>query len=93
MLTYCTGDIEEAPSTFSLDEQNAFPKGKATALSSNTFNMLKHSRLASHFEFHGDESAHKGSFAVTPRLFPRFTASEASTGGGCCPPTGGKSCC
>jgi hypothetical protein len=96
LLLRCTGDIEEAPTTFKLDDQNEFAAGKETAVSSNTFNILKHSRLAPHFEFFGDESDHKGTFPVAPRRFPHFTSTEASAGGkaGCCPPAkGGQSCC
>lgn len=89
------GTIGEAPDALLFDEQHTFAAGKETPVSSNTFNMLQHTRLAPHFTFIGDESDHKVAFATEPRVFPLFTSADTgATGGGCCSPASAPaSCC
>jgi len=74
------GTIEESGTEFILDSGHTFPKDKEISVCGNTYNMLKQTRFASHFEFLGEGQKHVGLFKC---------------GGTSCDPTlpTGKSCC
>jgi ubiquinone/menaquinone biosynthesis C-methylase UbiE len=82
------GTIEEMPDTFVLDGHHRIEKGRVFPVCGNTYNMLKETRLAPHFEFIGTFSTHFGIFADcgTPLPFESATASggDGGTSGGCC---------
>ncbi|MGB0834688.1 MAG: methyltransferase domain-containing protein [Psychrobium sp.] len=92
-VTYL-GTIKDHGCKWNFDENTAFSKGKATAVSGNTWRTLQQSRLAKHFEFHGDFNTHQGLFDVPAHQFD-FMADEAEQSGGCCAPApkAKTSCC
>jgi len=79
------GSIPEAPHTFVLDSHHAIEKGRAFPVCGNTWNMLKESRFAGHFDFHGDFSTHYGVFPGCGTNIP-FTNGDAQNEGvgDCC---------
>jgi SAM-dependent methyltransferase len=79
------GTIAEAQNVYHLDDHHVFQKGKIEAVCGNTYNMLKKTRLASHFDFFGDFSTHYGIFEGCGGSMP---FSEEETSG-----TAPSSCC
>ncbi|MFS6826863.1 methyltransferase domain-containing protein [Cyanobium sp. ATX 6F1] len=56
------GTVTDRPETFSFDQELGFARGVAQPVDGNTARMLSESRLAPHFELHGDRSRHRGQF-------------------------------
>jgi arsenite methyltransferase len=56
------GTIPGFESAWSLDDHHYMESGKVFPVCGNSYNMLKHTRFASHFEFIGDFSKHYGIF-------------------------------
>ncbi len=56
------GTIAIQEETYLLDKHHLIKAGKMSRVCGNTFRMLKESRLAPHFEFHGNEQTHFGIF-------------------------------
>ena len=56
------GTIATQQDAYLLDKHHLIEAGKRTQVCGNTFRMLKGSRLAPHFEFHGNEQTHFGIF-------------------------------
>ncbi len=65
-LAVYKGTISEHPHAFELDDHHHFETGKPLRVCGNTFDMLAHSRYASHFELIGDKSTHFGLFDCAP---------------------------
>lgn len=78
------GTIENAAQECVLDSGNIFPVAQPVIVCGNTWRMLKHSRLAAHFDFLGDFETHLGPFEQSSAEleFAGYTASEGA--GGCC---------
>ncbi len=57
------GSVAHSQGEFALDEHHLFPAGEKVEVCGNTFEMLKQSRFARHFEFFGDNDTHRGIFA------------------------------
>ncbi len=57
------GSIERLPHSFDLDKHHSIETGRVFPVCANTYDMLKDSRFAPHFEFIGDDSRHYGVFA------------------------------
>lgn len=62
LVTY-KGDLAEQRDKFLLDHYHQFTRGRITAVSGNTWRMLKETRFEPFFEFVGDLSIHYGPFA------------------------------
>jgi len=60
-VTYL-GTIENHEASFKLDVDHVFKTGLAEAVCGNTFDMLKDTRLAKHFQLNGDTTTHYGVF-------------------------------
>ena len=56
------GSIEQLPHSFNLDKHHSIETGRVFPVCANTYQMLKQSRFAPHFEFIGDKSQHFGIF-------------------------------
>ncbi len=56
------GSIEQLPHCFDLDKHHRIETGRVFPVCANTYQMLKESRFAEHFEFIGDQSQHFGIF-------------------------------
>jgi SAM-dependent methyltransferase len=79
------GSLPEQPARFVLDKQHRFDTGRVVAVCGNTFDMLRESRFAPHFEFLGDRSRHFGIFPDSDLSMPFDTDSElAKAATGCC---------
>jgi SAM-dependent methyltransferase len=85
------GTLPRYPSGWLLDKHHYFEKGRILDVCGNTFNMLKESLLAEHFEFVGNFDTHFGIFDGCGTTMPYgqdlASAGEgkgASTKGGCC---------
>lgn len=78
-VAYYKGTIDQHAHSFVLDDHHEFFTGKPMLVCSNTANMLKDTRFASHFRIEGDTSAHYGVFDCAPS--------------GSTPPTEGGACC
>eukprot|EP00010_Vexillifera_abyssalis_P007702 CAMPEP_0201550020 /NCGR_PEP_ID=MMETSP0173_2-20130828/6446_1 /ASSEMBLY_ACC=CAM_ASM_000268 /TAXON_ID=218659 /ORGANISM="Vexillifera sp., Strain DIVA3 564/2" /LENGTH=312 /DNA_ID=CAMNT_0047959893 /DNA_START=168 /DNA_END=1106 /DNA_ORIENTATION=- len=78
------GTIEHHPNQYDLDAHHCFEQGKMTSVCANTFNILKKSRYAEHFEFFGDQSTHYGIFPGCGKQIPFVTESPIGGGGSCC---------
>jgi SAM-dependent methyltransferase len=57
------GSMENSPDKFVLDKHHHIETGRMFPVCGNTWRMLKDTRFAGHFEFHGDWSRHFGLFA------------------------------
>jgi len=84
------GTIPRYPSGWLLDKHHYFEQNKIKTVCGNTYNMLKHSRLASHFDFVGNFDTHYGIFEGCGSSLPYDDSS--STGGSKGDATKG-SCC
>lgn len=83
------GTLAELPDAFRLDRHHVIETGRVFPVCGNTFEMLRASRLHSHFEFIGDRSRHFGIFpgCGTPMPFsmsPATAAGEAPESGAVC---------
>jgi len=76
------GSIAEQPQRFRLDKHHLIDAGRVFPVCGNTYNMLKQSRLAPHFEFIGNGDRHYGIFQGCGTEIP-FTTDE-SDGAPCC---------
>ncbi len=90
------GTIEQLAHRFELDKHHSIETGRVFPVCANTYNMLKDSRFAPHFEFIGDDSYHYGIFAncgegipfgqqqvnQQPNIVP--IVNESSNSSGCC---------
>lgn len=83
------GSIPHCAEQYVLDNHHVMPAGKVFTVCGNTFDMLRASRLAPHFEFIGDKSRHYGIFPDCGTSMP-FTesvdavAAATSAGSGAC---------
>jgi SAM-dependent methyltransferase len=82
------GTIAAAPDALAFDKHHVFETGRITPVCGNTLLMLRDSRLASHFEFHGDFSRHFGLFPGCGGSLPFSPAADGDhqpeVGSGCC---------
>lgn len=85
-VTY-RGGIEDAGEVFVLDKHHVIEAGRVFPVCGNTFLMLKQSRFAPFFDFHGDTSRHFGIFPGCGTELP-FSAGREDTqpekAAGCC---------
>jgi len=82
------GSVGTCPRVFVLDAENQFDAGAVVPVCRNSYNMLKQSRFAKHFEFVGKGDVHYGPFGGNAGSSPFLAQSlqpeaEAETGG-CC---------
>jgi hypothetical protein len=77
------GTIVGMESAMSLDDHHTFRAGKLALVCGNTFDMLKRTRFAKHFEFFGDQSTHYGIFEGCGKNLP-FTSVVGGAGGAPC---------
>lgn len=75
------GTLAETPHAFRLDDHHLFRTGMPERVCGNTYKMLAQTRLAAHFDFRGDFSAHYGAFPCGP-AHPE--AASSPTSGACC---------
>lgn len=79
------GSIENRPHNFDLDDHHHFPKGKIITVCGNTYNMLKETRFADHFEFYGTFDTHYGIFEGCGGAMPFSLEGDSdSVAGSCC---------
>jgi len=78
------GTIPHGEHAFILDKHHVIEAGRLFPVCSNTFRMLKESRFAPHFEFHGDTSIHFGIFADCGTAIPFDTRKTETSSAGCC---------
>lgn len=64
------GSIDQLAQRFDLDKHHRIETGRVFPVCANTYNMLKESRFAPHFEFIGDTSQHYGIFAGCGEALP-----------------------
>lgn len=76
------GGIAGQPHAFVLDDHHRFDTGKPMLVCGNTFDMLASTRLASHFELHGDKHVHFGLFGCAPAN--PASSTRAAPAPGCC---------
>lgn len=83
------GTVSGAAEALVFDKHHCFDTGRITPVCGNTWLMLRESRLAGHFDFHGDFSRHfglfpgcGGSLPFSPAAGP--AAGPAAAGSGCC---------
>jgi len=74
------GTIPHTPGCFELDINTTFATGEKTPVSGNTYHILKQSRFAPHFDYHGCCPIHQGPFDVIPQEIPMTDTSMGS----CC---------
>ena len=79
------GTIAHLPDAFTLDTHHLMHTGRVFPVCGNTFDMLRESRLHTHFEFIGDRSRHFGIFPGCGTTMP-FSASDDrdASSGACC---------
>jgi SAM-dependent methyltransferase len=82
-VTYL-GGIPEAPHSFTLDGHHVIEKGRVFPVCGNTWHILKQSRFAPYFSFHGDFSTHFGIFAGCGTNMPFAARSNAEGNSACC---------
>ncbi len=82
------GTLAGAADALAFDKHHLFETGRITPVCGNTFLMLRDSRLASHFDFHGDFSRHFGLFPGCGGSLPFAPAADTAhlpeLGSGCC---------
>lgn len=64
------GTVPHLPGRLRFDKHNVFETDKPQSVCANTYRMLKSSRLAPFFEFHGDARAHQGTFEAESAGLP-----------------------
>eukprot|EP00457_Paulinella_chromatophora_P004488 gb/GEZN01004500.1/.p1 GENE.gb/GEZN01004500.1/~~gb/GEZN01004500.1/.p1 ORF type:complete len:429 (+),score=70.77 gb/GEZN01004500.1/:254-1540(+) len=62
------GTVEEMPTEFTLDAGTHLAAGQLVPVSSNSWHMLRESRLAAHFDFVGSLQQHRGPFTMAGGL-------------------------
>ncbi len=79
------GTIPHHKDAFALDNHHRMETGRVFPVCGNTFDILKHSRFAAHFDFIGDKAVHFGIFpgCGTALPFGEDDPAAASTGA-CC---------
>jgi arsenite methyltransferase len=81
------GTIPTQEGAYLLDKHHLIGAGKMFPVCGNTYRMLKESRLAPHFEFHGNEQTHFGIFEGYGSSLPYddgVSKNSEGGGGGCC---------
>ncbi|MEE9447246.1 MAG: methyltransferase domain-containing protein [Arenicellales bacterium] len=81
------GTIQTQENAYLLDKHHLIERGKMFPVCGNTYRMLAESRIAEHFEFHGNMNTHFGIFEGCGSALPydeTSAAESSSTGGGCC---------
>lgn len=78
------GGIDAHPDIFTLDKHHRIETGRVFPVCGNTWRMLKESRFAPHFYFHGDFSRHYGIFAGCGTAIPFDGAAAADAQASCC---------
>lgn len=78
------GGIPCTEDTFTLDAHHRIEKGRVFPVCGNTWNMLKESRFAPHFDFIGDFTRHYGIFEGCGTQMPFGANEDAAAGGACC---------
>ncbi len=82
------GTVSHHPDRFDLDKEHHFERGRAVAVSGNSYRMLHQSRFASHFDFIGNWENHYGIFAEHNGMELPFDLvleeQQRKDGGGCC---------
>lgn len=80
------GTIQHAEHRFKLDKHHDIEAGRIFPVCGNTWQMLKHSRLAPHFEFLGTGDRHHGLFTGCGSSMPFDEPSSSSSQlvGACC---------
>lgn len=82
------GGIPRQESGFSLDNHHYFEKGQSVKVCTNTWHMLKSTRLKEFFEFWGDETVHFGAFSDCGSVAPFQSSHDDDSGdapaGACC---------
>ena len=78
------GGIPHAEDAFTLDAHHRIEKGRVFPVCGNTWNMLKESRFAPHFDFIGDFARHYGIFEGCGTQMPFGANENAAAGGACC---------
>lgn len=79
------GTIDDQASAYLLDKHHLFECGIKYPVCGNTYRMLKESRLAAHFEFHGEMRTHLGIFVGCGASLPYDTdTNNPSSGSSCC---------
>jgi arsenite methyltransferase len=81
-VTY-RGNAPHLPDRLTLDKFNVFETGVSTAVCGNTYLLLRESRLAPFFDFHGDAGVHRGIFPDRGADLP-FEFSGNSSQSTCC---------
>jgi SAM-dependent methyltransferase len=80
------GSIPHQANAFFLDAHHFIETGKQFPVCGNTYDMLKQTRFATHFEFYGDRNKHFGIFQGCGTDVPYAAASEAgnAASSNCC---------
>jgi ubiquinone/menaquinone biosynthesis C-methylase UbiE len=78
------GGIPHSEQRFELDKHHLIEKGKMFPVCGNTYRMLKESRFAEYFEFHGDRETHYGIYDDCGTSLPFDSGLAAPGDGGCC---------
>jgi SAM-dependent methyltransferase len=78
------GGIPHSEQRFELDKHHLIEKRKMFPVCGNTYRMLKESRFAEYFEFHGDRETHYGIYDDCGTSLPFDSGLAAPGDGGCC---------
>lgn len=78
------GGLAEAPDVFTLDKHHAIERGRVFPVCGNTWRMLKETRFAPLFDFHGSFETHFGIFEGCGTVIPFATNDHAAQSSGCC---------
>ena len=81
------GTLPDSPQFFELDRGHLFECGRMSLVCGNSYTMLKESRFAKHFDFHGNFSTHYGIFEGCGVTAPFSKVSSSvidDAAGGCC---------
>lgn len=79
------GGIPKSEEALRLDKHHFIEKGKMFPVCGNTYRMLRESRFAPYFTFHGDMSTHFGIFEGCGTSLPFDQGAALAPGqGGCC---------
>jgi SAM-dependent methyltransferase len=78
------GTVAHHPDAFMLDKHHRFETGRVLPVCGNTYAMLRDTRFAPHFEFHGDTSRHYGIFAGCGTSLPFDAAAGGAAAAACC---------
>ncbi|WP_419729655.1 methyltransferase domain-containing protein [Lichenicola sp.] len=78
------GTVPGCPRVFELDGHHAIEAGRMFPVCGNTWKMLRETRFAAHFDFHGDASRHFGIFPGCGTSSPFRRDAVAVASGACC---------